>query len=157
MIEAEAEALLESPCSLIVGTVDGSGQPDATRGWGLEVLGPAEVRLLLASNADTSLVNLRTVGAIAITATHFATLVSVQLKGRVSSVEAPTARDEIRFDEFCAGCVGAIHDLDGTPEDRIWRLVPPGVVTCIVDVDEVFDQTPGPTAGNRLAPEASAP
>ena len=52
VIEAEVAELLESPCSLIVGTVDADGLPDATRGWGVEVLaGGTQVRVLLAANA----------------------------------------------------------------------------------------------------------
>lgn len=152
MIEPEAVELLESACALIVGTVDEEQRPDATRGWGAEVLGPSQVRLLLSSNAHASLANLSATGAIAVTATHFVTLVSVQLKGRARVVEPATSADRIRFDAFCAGCLHAIHELDGTPEEVVRNLVPPGVVACVVDVDAVYDQTPGPAAGARLAP-----
>jgi hypothetical protein len=153
VLETDQVVLLESPCSLIVGTVDASGLPDATRGWGLEVLpGGERVRLLLSSNASTSHDNLRDTGAIALTATHFSTLVSVQLKGKAIGVEPATAEDRIRFDRFCAGCVHDLHELDGTPEESIWRIAPPGIVACVFTIEEVFDQTPGPAAGARLAP-----
>ncbi len=137
---------------MIVGTVDADGLPDATRGWGLEVTGPCEVRVLLSSSAATSLENLATTGAFALTVTHFTTFVSYQLKGRAIRTDAATAEDRIRFDTFCAGCVRAIHEADGSPEELIWRLLPPGIVACIVTVDSVFDQTPGPAAGAKLAP-----
>jgi hypothetical protein len=152
VIEPEAVELLESPCAMIVGTVDADGLPDATRGWSLEVVGPSEIRVLLSSNATTTLDNLATTGTFALTVTHFMTFVSYQLKGRAVRTEPATAEDRIRFDAFCAGCVTAIHEGDGTPEELIWRLVPPGLVACIVAVDSVFDQTPGPTAGAKLAP-----
>ena len=153
MLEPDQVELLESPCALIVGTVDATGLPDATRGWGLAMLpGCKKVRLLLSSNATTTLDNLRTTARIAVTATHFSTLESVQVKGRVLSVEEATADDRIRFDRFGAGCVRGVHELDGTPEEAIWRLMPPGVVACVFTIEEVFDQTPGPAAGARLAP-----
>ena len=107
---------------MIVGTVAADGLPDATRGWGLEVTGPCEVRVLLSSSAATSLENLATTGAFALTVTHFTTFVSYQLKGHALRVEPATAEDRIRFDTFCAGCVRAIHEGDGTPEELIWRL-----------------------------------
>jgi hypothetical protein len=157
VIEPEAAELLESPCAMIVGTVDVDGLPDATRGWGLEVTGPCEVRVLLSSSAATSLENLATTGAFALTVTHFTTFVSYQLKGHAVRVEPTTPQDRIRFDAFCAGCVRAIHEGDGTPEELIWRILPPGIVACTATVDSVFDQTPGPAAGAKLAPmETSA-
>jgi hypothetical protein len=152
VIEPEVVELLESPCAMIVGTVDRDGLPDATRGWGLEVLGPTEARVLLSANAVATLENLRTTGLIALTVTHFLTLVSVQLKGRAVAVEPAGAEDRIRFDRFCAGCVEALHTIDGTPEELIWRLLPPGIVACVMTVESVFDQTPGPAAGFKLAP-----
>jgi hypothetical protein len=152
MIQPEAAELLESPCSLIVCTVDADRLPDATRAWGVDVLSPTEVRVLLADNATTCLDNLRTTGVLALTATHFVTAVSYQLKGRARPAAATTPEDRIRFDRFCAGCVAAVHEIHGTPEEVVWRMAPPGIVAYEMTVDAVFDQTPGPRAGERLSP-----
>jgi hypothetical protein len=152
VIEPEVAELLESPCSLLVGTVSADGIPEASRGWSVEVLGPDRVRVLLASNATRTLAILEHGGQLALTTTHFSTLVSWQLKGRAVTVEPVTAADRIRYDAFCAGCVRMLHEGDGTPEETIWRLVPPGLVACEMVVEEVFDQTPGPEAGARVAP-----
>src|SRR5690348_562758 len=103
LIDAEAKAFLEAPCSLIVGTVDDGGQPDATRAWALDVLpGGHEIRLLVGENATRSLTNLRSNGRIAVTATDFVTLDSRQVKGRATVVEERTSADQIRFDANCA-------------------------------------------------------
>jgi hypothetical protein len=152
VIEVEVVELLESPCSLLVATVSADGVPDATRGWGVEVLGPDRVRVLLSSNAARTLSHLRDGGRVALTATHFVTLVSWQLKGRALGVGPASADDRIRHDVFCAGCIRVLHAGDGTPEEVIERLVPPGVVACEMLVEQVFDQTPGPEAGARVAP-----
>jgi hypothetical protein len=152
VIEAEVVELLESPCSLLVGTVSADGVPEATRGWGVEVLAPDRIRVLLGSNADRTFANLEGGGRIAVTATHFYTLVSWQLKGRSVAIEPARAADRIRYDAFCSGCVRMLHEGDGTPEEIIWRLVPPGIMACEMVVEQVFDQTPGPEAGTRVAP-----
>ena len=155
VIEPDIVELLESPCSLIVGTVDADGLPDATRGWGARALdGGTRIRLLLSANAETSLRNLSRTHRIALTATDFFTLRSVQVKGVASAVEFSTHDDRACFHAFCEGCVRSLHELDGTPEDILWRLVPSGVVACVVTVGELFDQTPGPGAGARLISKA---
>jgi hypothetical protein len=67
-------------------------------------------------------------------------------------VEDATAVDRIHFDEFCAGCLGILAPLHEAPEERIARLIPARVVACEMVIEQVFDQTPGPDAGVRVAP-----
>jgi predicted pyridoxine 5'-phosphate oxidase superfamily flavin-nucleotide-binding protein len=158
LIDDESRAFLESPCSLIVGTVDDDGLPEATRGWGVEVAaGGREVRLLLAENAAVTLANLATNGRIALTATHFVSLDSVQLKGHAVAVGPRTSADRIRFDAYCAGCVQVISEIDRVPAELVRRIVVADVVACVFAVEEVYDQTPGPAAGARLAPTPAVP
>ncbi len=152
MIAPEVVEQLESPCSLLVGTVGSDGVPEATRGWGVEVVGPDRLRVLLSSSAERTLSHLADGGRVALTTTNFVTLVSWQLKGRAGVIAEASPADRIRHDAFCAGCVRIIHETDGTPEDVIWRLAPQGIVACDVVVEQVFDQTPGPAAGARIAP-----
>lgn len=157
-IEAATKEFLESPCSLIVGTVDDDGIPDGTRAWAVDVVDDGRrLRVLIATNADATIANLRAGGRIALTATDFVTLDSVQVKGRAEGVEARTAADQVRFDENCARCVGILVEADRASEDAVWRFLPPGVVACVMTVEEVFDQTPGPAAGTQLAPVRTAP
>jgi hypothetical protein len=154
VIEADVAEQLESPCSLLVASVSPDGVPEASRGWGVQVLGPDRLRLLLAANAERTLANVAGGGRMALTTTNFRTLVSWQVKGHATTVEPATPEDRIRFDAFCAGCVRILSDLDQTPEEVIWRMVPAGIVACDLVVEEVFDQTPGPHAGVRVAPVA---
>jgi hypothetical protein len=152
LIEPEVAELLESPSSLLVASVSVDGVPDATRGWGVVLLGPDRLRVLLAGNATRTLANLDGGGAMALTVTHFLTLVSWQLKGRATGIAPPTAADQIRHDAFCSECVRILHESEGAPEEVIRRIVPPGIVACEMAVEQVFDQTPGPEAGARVAP-----
>ena len=73
MITAETAELVESPCSLIVGTVDATGLPDASRAWGVEVIDDGHVRLLLSTQAEVTRRNVERGGRVAVTATHFFT------------------------------------------------------------------------------------
>jgi Pyridoxamine 5'-phosphate oxidase len=153
LIEAEVAAQLESPCSLLVGSVAPNGLPDAIRAWGVEVQGPDRIRVLLAADSQRTLDNLANGGRVALTTTDFVTMVSWQLKGRAALLEAATATDRIRFDAFCGGCLAILAPLQGVPEETIARLIPVDVVACEMLVEQVFDQTPGPGAGARIAPE----
>ena len=155
MIGSELTELLESPCSLIVGTLDARGLPDASRAWGVEVLDDHTLRMLLSTQAPVTRANVEQGGAVALTATHFSTFESVQLKGRALAVEEATAADRIRFEAYCAGAVRAIAESDGTPEELVARFKTASVYACTMQVDALFDQTPGRSAGTQLAPVPS--
>jgi hypothetical protein len=134
VITAETAELVESPCSLIVGTVDATGLPDASRAWGAEVIDDGHVRLLLSTQAEVTRRNVERGGRVAVTATHFFTFESVQ------------------FDHYCSGAAAAIAESDGTPLERVMRFITAGIYACTMTVEAVFDQTPGRSAGAQLAP-----
>ena len=152
MIEPEVTELLESPCSLIVASVAADGLPDVVRGFGAATLGPDRVRVLLPADSDTTFANLADGGRIALTTTHFITAVSWQLKGVAVAIEPPTAGDRIRFDAYCAGSLDILSVAQDMPREVIARLIPAEVTACEMVVEQIFDQTPGPDAGARVAP-----
>jgi hypothetical protein len=43
-------------------------------------------------------------------------------------------------------------EIDHTTDEVVRRFMPPGVIACVMTVEQVFDQTPGPAAGTQLAP-----
>ena len=152
MIQGEVAALLQSPCSLIVGTVDASGLPAAARGMGLELVdGGAKLRLYLSDAATTAIDNLRTTRAIALTGTEVSTLVSIQVKGRATSVDAGTEADARFANAYLDAFFRAVHDTDGTDIALLERMRPHGHVAVVFDVDEIYDQTPGPNAGRAIS------
>jgi hypothetical protein len=153
LIEPELAALMESGCSLIVGSIDASGAPEATRGFGLRVVRDGgTLRVIVPADAIRTHENLRTVGAVAVTATDVATLRSTQVKGRAISVEAATDADRAVFARHCDEFFTAVHESDGTPLELVVRILPADIAAFVMTVDEVFDQTPGPAAGVRVAP-----
>ena len=151
MIEPEAAELLESPCAMIVGTVD-CRRPARCD----PRLGPRGHRARARSGCCCRRAprrrsrTWRTTGAFALTVTHFTTFVSYQLKGHALRVEPATAGGSHPLRHVLRRVRRTRSTrLDGTPEELIWRLLPPGIVACIVTVDSVFDQTPGPAAGRQ--------
>ena len=155
MLASDDVTFLEGGSALILGTVAADGAPHASRGWGLDVLGDGEVRLLVDADDDVTLANATATGAIAITAADVRTLHSTQLKGHVVAVEAGGPADQARARRYCDQFFEDIHETDGTPFETLERMVPSRFAACICRFDEWFDQTPGPGAGapvDRVAP-----
>lgn len=146
--------LAERGCALVVGTVGPDGSPYASRGWGL-TLTPATtspVRLLLDAGDAVTLANLRRDGdgRVAITGADVVTLRSFQLKGRVVAIEDADDEDRAKVDRYCDDFFTDIEATDGTPRVLTERLRPAAYVACTVEIEEAFDQTPGPGAGSRV-------
>jgi hypothetical protein len=153
MVADGTARLLEGGGALIVGVVAPDGEPYATRGWGLAIL-PGDdlrVRLLVADDDTVALDNLGAGARFAITAADVPTLRSVQLKGRSSGLDPATGDDRARAARYVDAFFGDIVATDGTPRRVLDRVTPRGYVGCVVAVDEVYDQTPGPQAGGAMA------
>jgi len=154
VLDPEIVAFLESGCALIVGTVAHDGTPYATRAWGMTITSrdePLTVRLLLDAADDVTIEHLGQSGRVAITATSVPTLKSRQLKGRASSVSPATDADLDRAAQYCEQFYGDICRTEHTPRALPERLTPADYVACTIEIDELFDQTPGPGAGAALS------
>jgi hypothetical protein len=154
VLSDQVVTLLSGGTSLIVGTVDDDGMPFAGRAWGIEVLVASDaprLRVLLDADDAGTQAHAAVGKAIAITAADVRTLVSVQVKGRVVAVEpGPTGEDRTRHAGYVSSFFTAISESDGTDPALLDRFAPLDVVPCTVEVEEVYDQTPGPGAGAAL-------
>ena len=152
MIEPETVVFLESGCGILVGSVGPDGAPHASRGWGMTVLDPVDLRLLvvLESNDVVAAENLAPGRPIAITGAEVPTLRAMQLKGRSLGVEAATEADVERAARYADAFFGDIERADGDAREVLERILPLGYVVCTVAIDELYDQTPGPGAGARI-------
>ena len=152
MISPSTAAFLEAGSALIVGSVDRDGAPHASRGWGITVTDAArdQVRLLMDSDDVRAASNLAETGAISITGGDVRTLRSIQLKGHARGREAASVRDRSWSDHFCDLFFTAVQESDGVPRVFMERLRPPELVAWTVHVEELYDQTPGPRAGNAI-------
>jgi hypothetical protein len=151
VFDGDTKGFLESGCALIFGTVGTDGEPHVNRGWGFTVAANNRHRLLVAADDTVARANLDENGRIAITATSVRTLHSMQLKGRVVAFEDATADDHARAARYCDAFADDIFEIDGTPRKYVQRVVPHSYVALTVEIDECFDQTPGPKAGTPMA------
>jgi hypothetical protein len=154
-LQGEAARLLAGGHALVVATVaavEEQAEPYATRGWGLTVLSeaPPSFRLILAVH-DVSRFGPEPAGRpIAITVADPLTLRAVQFKGRAGPVEPATDADHQTVAGFCDSFFSAVTEADGTKRALLERLIPADFVACIVLIDQIYDQTPGPRAGSAL-------
>lgn len=155
LLDDASRTLLEAGSSTIIGIVEADGGPCATRGWGSVVVDdePLRVRVLVGAG------QLRAMGhqpgatdpfAIAITGCDVRTLRSIQLKGTVVAIEEICDEDRGVSAAFCDDFFAAVEEVDHIERWLMERLVPADLWACICEIDEVFDQTPGPGAGARM-------
>lgn len=133
----------------MVATVGHGGRPHASRGWGVTVLDGdgARIRLLLDADDAALEANLRGGSRLAVNGTDVRTLDSVQTKGRVVSLEEADAVDRRRMRRHCDLFWGAVEEVDGFPREMTAHLIPRRLLACVAELDEWYDQTPGPNAG----------
>jgi hypothetical protein len=137
--------------ALIVAAADRDGTPYATRGWGVAILDEGAALRVYLDADDDAVVPLLTAGAaVAITGGCVRTLASAQVKGRVRVVDDLTALDMATRERATALFVRDVNETDHTPRRLVDRMVPERFVACTVDVEELYDQTPGPQAGATL-------
>jgi Pyridoxamine 5'-phosphate oxidase len=141
---------MQPDATLLVATVDDDGAPRAGRGWvAVDAGHPGRIRVVVGADDPAMVANLRPGARIAVTSGDVRTLRSTQVKGRVDTV-GPTSDDDLTAMAGAVdGFVRAVHEVDGNPPEQLRRLLPNAVLAVEIDVDEVFDQSPGPGAGSR--------
>jgi hypothetical protein len=150
VVDGALKAFLERGCAMIVGTVGPDGTPHAQRAWGCSVVDATTVRVMLDGSDDTLRAHLAASGRLALTAADVRDLRSVQLKGRVVGTDEPRREDLERCSRHNDELFTDIQDTDFFPRELTARMVPPSYVVAVVDVEELYDQTPGPGAGARV-------
>jgi hypothetical protein len=154
MLDEQARAFFESGCGLVVGLADADRRPYAQRGWGARVV-DGRLRVVV-SGDDRHLAELATPGAgIAVTGADVRTLRGLQAKGHVVALGPEAPADHAHMLRHCDEFFDAIVELDGIPRPLLERMRPVTYAVCEIDVEALFDQTPGPGAG-RSAVEQQA-
>jgi pyridoxamine 5'-phosphate oxidase-like protein len=135
-----------------VATRDDDLRPEFARGWGPEVSADGRSVTLCVSAPEGSRVraNLERNGAVAVGFSPPTIARAVQVKGVATVVGRPEAGDLERVERHVRSFVAEAERI-GAPAELSQRMfVGTGLVSIHFLVDEVFDQTPGPTAGRRL-------
>jgi hypothetical protein len=105
------------------------------------------VRLLIPAEDQTAIEHLAPGGRVAITGGDVTTLRSIQLKGRSLGIEPATETDQARARLYTDAFFTDVETTDQIDRSVLARLEPAGYVACLVEVDDLYDQTPGPGAG----------
>lgn len=140
--------LLACGPSIVVGTVDADNHPSACRAVAIEARADRQgltLYLPLATSAE-AIANIASNGRVAITISRPADHRTIQIKGRSERVRVATA-DEA---SVVTGSIEAFADtLDdiGLPRGLTRRLASWPAFAVEVQVEALFEQSPGPRAG----------
>lgn len=135
-----------------VATRDDDLRPEFARGWGPEVSadGRSVTLCVAAPEGSRMRANLERNGAVAVGFSPPTIARAVQVKGVAGAVAEPEAADLERVERHVRSFVAEAERI-GAPEELSRRMfVGTGLVVLQFSIDEVYDQTPGPTAGRRL-------
>jgi len=152
VLDPNVVELIHGGVAVGVATRDDDLRPEFARGWGPEVSADGRSVALCVSAPEGSRMraNLERNGAVAVGFSPPTIARAVQLKGVATRVSEPEVADlervELHFQSFVAEA-----ERIGAPAELSQRMfVRTGLVAVQFSINEVFDQTPGPTAGRRL-------
>ncbi len=156
-LPADLVELVQGGVSLLTGTCSKDLVPESVRSTGLRIW-PCACKLtvlLPKATGDIAIQNLRDTGRIAITASVIETFRTLQMKGRVLAIRDGGAEEEALANRYAPGFRGALAYV-GVPEGVTRGLTIWPAWAVDVEILQVFAQTPGPHAGQRM-PLASRP
>ncbi len=151
MVPQDIQELLLSGVSVLVGTRDAALMPECTRAWGIRLeddRATATVYLTEATSGRT-IANLQDNGLIAVTCCRPTDHVTCQLKGQVRRIRPADERDRdrrLRWHRLFLDELMAV----GVPAPEAEALITDPVVAVEMIVMDVFAQTPGPGAGEKV-------
>lgn len=151
MIPPAIVDLLHTGVSVNVGTRDADLMPECTRGWGIwvEKDGTAVTLLLTESASAQTLLNLRANGLIAITCSRPTDHVTCQLKGTVTRIRPAAPQDYEQQRQWRRAFLGELIAV-GVPIEQAEAIIMQPAVAVEMQVTDVFAQTPGPGAGEKV-------
>jgi hypothetical protein len=149
LIDDDLVAFLRGPTSAFLGSADAMGTPDATRIVGMTAIGEARLRILISAQAETARRNAVVGARVAVLVTDITSYRSVQWKGRVVAVEARSPGDTVLIDQHISAFRGSSEKV-GISAAEVWKLFAIDGVPLTVEVEESWDQTPGPHAGHSI-------
>ena len=149
--EIDIADLVRHGVAVIVATRDEESRPEVGRAWGPALSEDGERLTVCVEAAPNSALarNLESGSPVAATVARLASQTTVQLKGPVAEVSAPTPD---RLATVAAHVDGFVAEtaVVGVPESIARALVGPDLLTVTIAVAERFGETPGQDAGRPL-------
>ncbi len=148
---ADLEALVGAGVAVIVATRDRELRPELAREWGPSLShGGERVRVCVEAAPGSAMArNLNDGSPVAATCARLESHTTVQLKGTVLEVRAPT-RQRLRVVDSHVERFVAEGELVGLPEAFARSLVGQDLLDVTIAVVKRTDETPGPDAGRSL-------
>ncbi len=133
--------------TILVGTADGGGMPACCRAVGLVPAGDQAVTVYLpVATAAETVANLATTGRIAIASGFQIDHCTIQLKGRSRAVRVAREDERAMVESWLEKFADNVSSI-GLPHAAAVSLTRWPAFAVEVEVESVFDQTPGPRAG----------
>lgn len=134
---------LDGPCGSVFGATGPDGLPHAGYAWGVQP-SPDGASLRVITEAGPAF----SIGStMAVTSADVKTYRTLQIKGIIRAAERPTPEDryiaKVNIERF----VAAVVEIDQFPPELIDLFPSVDFDVYVIDVDEIFDQSPGPHAG----------
>lgn len=138
--------------AVTIATRDAELRPAFTRAWGPLVAEDARTLTLcvIAPLGSETRANLEENGAIAIGFSPPTIARALQVKGVAVELRDPETRELDRAERHLEAFAAEALTIGYPPELPRRLHNPPDFLTVELSIDEVFDQTPGPSAGKRL-------
>ena len=152
MLDSAMVEFIQGGVAVGVATRDDDLRPEFARGWGPEVSADGRSLRLCVTAPEGSRMreNLERNGAVAVGFSPPTIARAVQVKGVAGAVAEPETADLERVERHFRSFVAEAGRI-GAPAELSQRMfVREGLVAVSFSIDEVFDQTPGPTAGRHL-------
>ncbi len=152
MSQERLEGWTDGGTSVIVGTVDADGIPTCCRAIAISTKDNFDTITVYipAATAQETVANVATTRRIAVSATRPLTHESVQIKGLTRGVRLAPASDEEyvrqRLHDFAE-----VLEAIGLPQRVTKSMAHWPAFAIDFSVEQIFDQTPGPKAGNEIA------
>ncbi len=151
-VDEALAAFLVSPVMIIVGTSDARGRPEIGRAVDCRVLPGTGIELVISAwQWPGTNANVRDTGRAAATISRPADYETFQVKGgaRLRPAEAP---DLELVRRYMAAITEVLDALGISPRlSAVWQTVEDAVILHLA-TEAVFVQTPGPRAGQPVAP-----
>lgn len=148
----ELIAFVHGGVAVSIATRDAELRPAFTRGWGplMSDDGQTLTVCVAAPLGSATRANLEENGAMAIGFSPPTIARALQVKGRAVELREPAPAQLERAEQHLEAFSAETQTL-GYPSELARRLYDlPDFVSVTLSIDEVFDQTPGPSAGKRL-------
>ena len=150
LLGSEIASFVRGPVSVFLGTVDAMGTPDAARVVGIAVVDQSRLRILISERAATARTNAQVGASVTVLVTDITSHRSVQWKGRVERCGDSRSPGDTALMDHHVTAFREASSVVGLDPREAWKLFPTDGVPLVVLVEECFDQTPGPNAGQRV-------